>query len=78
MGPEEPIPVPEAGPDGFEHKNVPKDYGLLGKILDYFCLPWEGPMIGSKVLRSQTSVIQEIGRQKAINRFIIHPFSRFR
>lgn len=57
---------------------VPKNYGLWGKILDYFCLPWEGPMIGSKVLRSQLSVYLEIERQKEVNRFIIHPFSRFR
>lgn len=73
--------VPEAM-DGEEYQTiqtkVPKQYGLLGHILDYICLPWEGPMIGSKVLRSQTSVYLEIERQKDVNRFIIHPFSRFR
>lgn len=74
--------VPQNTEDPFEDPNnpikIPKNYGLLGKILDYFCLPWEGPMIGSKVLRSQTSVYLEIERQKEVNRFIIHPFSRFR
>ena len=74
--------VAECGGD-FAEVKTKKKWSVVLKdgivsFLDYMLLPWEGPVLGLRMFRSQQAVRKEIRRQKLINRFLIHSLSRFR
>ena len=59
-------------------KNIKTSQWSFQGLLDYFLLPWEAPVLGLRIFRTQQDIRTEIDKQKAINRYIIHRMSRFR